>query len=103
MAKLLSMLISLFVGLAEICLALRVIFRLFNANNVHFVEWVYNTSNQLLEPFRGIFNTGHVANGHVLDFTALFGIVVYALVGYVLAKVLKSLRHEKHQKSSKKG
>lgn len=92
MARLLIGLIDLFVGLAEIVLGLRVLFRLFAAiGNVQFVQWVYNASDTLLEPIRGVFPVGHIGNGHVLDFTALFGMLVYALLGVVLVAILRVL------------
>jgi uncharacterized protein YggT (Ycf19 family) len=100
MIRLISALISLFIGLAEICLGLRVIFRLFAANEVEFVRWIYQTSDQLLQPFGGIFSPDKITSGHVLDFTALFGIVVYALLGWLLIKVLhvfsSSKKHDKN-------
>lgn len=92
MSRLLTGLIDLFVGLAEIVLGLRVLFRLFAANgNVQFVQWVYNASDTLLSPFRGIFPVGHIAGGHVLDFTALFGMLIYALLGVVIVAILRAL------------
>lgn len=100
MTRLLTGLIDLFVGLAEIVLGLRVLLRLFAANgSVDFVQWVYNTSNTLLEPFRGIFPAGHIAGGHVLDFTALFGMLIYALFGMVLVAILRMLEPSKTPKS----
>lgn len=95
-ARLFTGLINLFVGLAEICLGLRVLFRLFAANpGVQFVQWIYSTSDTLLSPFRGIFPAGRIAGGHVLDFTALFGMLIYALFGVVLVAILRALAPSK--------
>lgn len=81
----LSRLIHLVVGLAEIVLILRIVLRLFAANpSASFVHWTYSTSNTLLEPFRGIFPSTVIDKSYVLDFTALFAIVIYALVGSLL-------------------
>lgn len=102
MTRLFTSLIDLFVGLAEICLGLRVIFRLFAANHVQFVTWVYNTSDSLLSPFRGIFPSTSIGNGHVLDFTALFGMLIYALFGIVLVAILRALTPHKAAPKSKK-
>lgn len=78
----LSKLIQLFIGLAEIVLVLRIVLRLFAANpNASFVHWIYTTSNTLLEPFRDIFQPGVINKSYVLDFTALFALVVYGLLG----------------------
>lgn len=100
--RLFTGLINLFVGLAEICLALRVIFRLFAANNVQFVDWVYSTSNTLLSPFRGIFPAERITGAHVLDFTALFGMLIYALFGVILVAILRALTPARVAKKTKK-
>lgn len=101
MAKLLAAVIHLFIGLTEAILALRIVFRLFNANSTQFVGWIYNTSDQLLEPFRGIFKSSEITGGHVLDFSALFGLLVYALLGVILLSVLRSLRSSKSKSKDK--
>lgn len=89
----LSSLIGFFVGLAEIILGFRVIFRLFAANSATpFVDWVYRTSDNLMAPFRGMFPTEHLSdNGHVLDFSAIFAMLVYAFIGYLLIKTVDRL------------
>lgn len=85
-------LIDLFVGLAEIILGLRVIFRLFDAHQtVSFVNWIYNTSAVLLTPFRGIFTNPTVTSPrYVLDLNALFAMAIYAAAGYLLISWLGS-------------
>jgi uncharacterized protein YggT (Ycf19 family) len=81
----LSRLIQFIIGLAEIVLVLRIVLRLFAANpNASFVHWIYTTSNTLLEPFRGIFQTGVIDKSYVLDFTALFALIIYGLLGSLL-------------------
>lgn len=75
-------LINFFVAIAEIFLGLRVLLRLFGANSSNaFVQWVYDSSSVLLQPFRGIFPTAEVAPGSVVDFSALFAMLVYGLIG----------------------
>ncbi len=85
-------LVNLFVGLAEVILVLRVIFRLFDAHaTVSFVNWIYNTSAVLLTPFRGIFTDPSVVEPrYVLDLNALFAMAVYAAAGYLLISLLAS-------------
>jgi uncharacterized protein YggT (Ycf19 family) len=83
-------LVNFFVGIAEALLGLRVIFRLFNANGSNsFVHWVYQTSGTLMDPFRGIFqSTATLSPGYVLDINALFSMLMYAIIGYLLAALL---------------
>ena len=84
-------LINFFVGLAEILLGLRVIFRLLDAHaSVHFVQWVYNTSGTLMLPFRNIFTPSVISPGYVIDFSALFAMAIYAAAGYLLLGLLSS-------------
>lgn len=74
--------INFFVGIAELFLGLRVVLRLFGANPDNaFVQFVYDSSSVLLDPFRGIFPTQDISPGGVVDFSALFAMLVYALVG----------------------
>lgn len=82
--------INFFVGLAEAILGLRVVFRLFNANGANtFVHWIYQTSNTLMDPFRGIFRaTATLSPGYVLDINALFAMLMYAIIGYLVAALL---------------
>jgi uncharacterized protein YggT (Ycf19 family) len=85
-------LINFFLALAEIFLALRVVLRFFAANaDASFVRWVYDMSNVLLEPFRGIFHSAVIGNYHVLDFPALFAMVVYGLVALAFAALVSWL------------
>jgi uncharacterized protein YggT (Ycf19 family) len=89
-ASILVGLVNFFVGLAEVILGLRVIFRLFDANSANaFVNWIYQTSGNLMEPFRGIFRaTAIISPGITLDITALFAMLMYAIVGLLIAALL---------------
>jgi len=101
----LSKIVHLFIGLAETVLVLRIVLRLFAANpTASFVHWVYTTSNTLLEPFRGIFQSGVIDKSYVLDFTALFALVVYGLFGALLIYFVDFLGQSDsiHSHSSKK-
>lgn len=89
-ANILVSLVNLFVSIAEIILGLRVIFRLFSANAANgFVNWIYDTANVLMDPFRNIFRaTATISPGHVLDINALFAMLMYAIIGFLLAALL---------------
>src|SRR3954467_4878269 len=82
-------LVDFFVGLAEAILGLRVLFRLFNANPTSpFVHWIYQTSSTLMDPFRGIFTAHEIARGYTLDISALFAMLMYAIIGGLLVALL---------------
>lgn len=81
-----------FVGLVEVALGLRFVLKLFGADASNgFVSWVYSMSSVLLAPFRGIFPVQVFENKYVLEFSTLFAMLVYALIGlaiYMLIDVL---------------
>lgn len=82
-------LINLFTAVVEGFLALRFIFRLFGANpDSGFVSWVYDMSDVLLEPFRGIFPTRVFENEYVLEFSTLFAMLMYAVLALLLVALV---------------
>lgn len=81
-------LINFFLGLVEIFLAVRIILRFFAANPSNgFVQWIYNSSNILMQPFRGVFPSANIGHNHVVDFSALFAMVVYGLIALAFASL----------------
>lgn len=88
---LLKSFVNLIVGIVVVILGLRFIFRLFAANAGNgLVEWVYNSSAEIMSPFRGIFPTATV-DGSVIDFPALFAIFIYMLIGFFVIYIIDSL------------
>lgn len=89
-------LLNIFVATVESFLGLRLVLRLFSANpDNSFVSWVYDMSSVLLEPFRGIFPTREIASGVVLEFSTLFAMLVYALLGLFVFMVIDTLTSRK--------
>jgi uncharacterized protein YggT (Ycf19 family) len=85
-------LINFFLALVEIFLALRVLLRFFAANPTnHFVSWVYNSSDVLMQPFRGIFPPTVIGRDHVIDFSALFAMLIYAILAMFLVWIVTLL------------
>ncbi len=85
-------LINFFLALVEIFLGLRVVLRFFAANpDVSFVHWIYASSDVLMQPFRGIFPTEVIGRDHVIDFSAMFAMVVYALIALAFAALANYL------------
>lgn len=85
-------LVNLFVGAVELVLGLRFFFKLFGANaNQGFVSWIYEMSSGLLDPFRGIFPSKVFENQYVLEFTTLFAMLIYAVVGLLIVAVIDAV------------
>jgi len=82
----LTNMVSLVVG---VLLGLRFVLRLFDAAaDNEFVNWVYQTSGEILSPFRNVFQ-GASLDGAVIDFTALAALVVYGVVALWVLRFLK--------------
>lgn len=82
--------ISVIVGL----LGLRFVLKLFGANEgVSFVRWIYEVSQPLLSPFRGIFSISSVEQGSYLEWSTVFAIIIYLILGYFLTWLVKILQN----------
>ena len=85
-------LLNVFVGAVEIILGLRFVLKLFGASGSSgFVNWVYEMSGALLEPFRGVFPSKVFENQYVLEFSTLFAMLVYALLGLLVTWLISAL------------
>lgn len=89
-ASFLIALTNLIIGAAEVVLSIRFVLKLFAAHAAApFVHWVYVASNSLLEPFRGMFPSATLAGtGSIFEFSTLFAILIYALVGYLITEFI---------------
>jgi hypothetical protein len=89
MRYLINKLIYVFFGLVELFLGLRLILKLFGANASNdFVNWVYETSNVLLDPFRGIFPTQVFKSTFVLELSTIFAMIIYAIIVMLLVYIV---------------
>jgi len=90
--KLITILVSFFFGVIEILLAFRIILSLLGANiNAEFSSWIYGNTDSLVAPFEGIFPSPDLANTFVLDSAAIFALIVYAVVAFLLGELVQAL------------
>jgi uncharacterized protein YggT (Ycf19 family) len=76
-------------SLAEAFLGLRLILKLFGANSGNgFVSWIYDTSDTILEPFRGIFPVQVFKSTYVLEFSTIFAMIIYAVIAMLLIYII---------------
>ena len=81
-------------GLVEIVIGLRILLKLLGANpQAPFVVWIYETTRPLLVPFAGIFPAPTIGV-FVIEFSAIFGLVIYALLAYLIDVVIEFLREK---------
>lgn len=95
-------LLNFVLAVFESFLALRFLLKLFGANPSNgFVNWVYEMSGVLLEPFRGIFPAKVFENTYVLEFSTLFAMLIYAIAAILLVELLGMFGRDKKSKTSK--
>jgi hypothetical protein len=96
MFKLVRDLLGLVLAIAEILLALRFVLKLLGANQVApIVNWIYETTQPLLQPFLFAFPAPSIKGGFVLEFTTLFALFAYAFAGYIIEQILEMIDHRK--------
>lgn len=83
-------LIDFVVGLVEIILTFRLVLKLLSANpNTPFVRWIYQSSEPILKPFNGIFPSPALEGRSLLEFSTLFALMVYAIVGFYVNELIE--------------
>ena len=85
------------VGILEVLLLFRFVFQLLGANpNSGFVNFIYALTGLFVAPFYGIFGRPVTSDGtvttSVFDPSTLVAMVVYALVGWAIVKLLLATR-----------
>ncbi|PIT89195.1 MAG: hypothetical protein COU27_01695 [Candidatus Levybacteria bacterium CG10_big_fil_rev_8_21_14_0_10_36_7] len=86
-----------------VLLGLRVVLRLLGANSsAPFVGWVYETTQPLLTPFQGIFPLSRIDGGFTIEFSAIFALIIYSLVGYVILQAIDELVYLSRRRENKK-
>lgn len=76
----------------EFLISLRILLKLLGASSsAPFVTWVYETTNPLLSPFMGMFPNPNLSGGLTLEMSALFALLIYAFVGYLIESVVSEL------------
>jgi uncharacterized protein YggT (Ycf19 family) len=81
--------IYLVFAIVEVVLLVRMVLKLLAANpHAGFSSFIYSVSDALLVPFRGILPTTTVSGHSVFELSALIAILIYALVGFGLARLV---------------
>lgn len=91
-------------GVLEVILGLRFIFRLLGASiTSDFVTFLYNLSHGFVVPFNGIFNDQALGTHSVFELSTLIAMLIYALIGWglvTLFRVLFAPVYQSHQEVS---
>lgn len=79
--------IYLIFGLLEALLLVRFFLRALAANaDAGFAQAVYAITGVLVAPFSGLFGTAQIAGGAALEFSTLIALIVYGVIGWLLAR-----------------
>ena len=101
-ARLATGLINFFLAFTEIFLGLRFLLRFFGANPLNsFVHWIYGSTTALLEPFRGMFEPTVIGHNHVVDFTTLFAMALYAIAALILLWLVSIFNPKRYDTTKK--
>ena len=74
-------------GLLETLLLVRFVLRALGANpEAGFAQLIYGVTGLLIAPFIGLFGTPQIASGQALELHTLIALVVYAALGWFLAR-----------------
>ena len=93
--------IYVIIGFIEVLIGLRFVFLLIGANPAsQFVSWIYDWSNPFVAPFAGIFGQHATVTAigqgaavqSIFDWTALIALVIYGLIGGVVARMMRGSR-----------
>lgn len=87
--------ISFIFGILLVLLGIRFVLSILGANQSNgFANFIYNTTQPFTAPFRGLFNTQTVFGTARFEYEVLVGMVVYALLGWLLIWLLSLNRVE---------
>lgn len=88
-SRILAYIMYAWVILGMLVIVLRVFLLAFSANlSAPFAKFIYHTSNDYLEPFRGIFPPRHIGETGYLDVAALFAIIIYLFVAWLFSSLV---------------
>jgi YggT family protein len=78
------------VSLIAIIIAIRIVLKLLAANpDSGFARFIYGITGPFVAPFQGILGTPDAGNGAIFEFSSILAIAIYALVGWIIAKLLQ--------------
>ncbi len=83
-----TQLIWLFLGILEAILALRFLFKLIGVNEANtFASFLYGLTKLFVLPFESLIGAPSTA-GMTFEFTTLIAMIIYALIGWVLERLV---------------
>ena len=92
-SKVIGWLFYAWIIFGTIMLSFRVFLAATNANpSAGFYEFVYRTSSDFMEPFRGLFTPKPLGDGGYLDVAAIFAIIIYLILVWLVGAFIKYMQ-----------
>ncbi len=86
----LTMTVYFLLGLVEVLLGLRFLFRLLGASEASgFVRFLYDLTYPLAHPFAGIFTDPAIGNSGVFELSTLIAMLIYALLAWGVVALIR--------------
>lgn len=94
-SKVIAYILYAWVLIGVITLTLRVFLLAFSANpSTPFVEFIYKTSADYLNPFRGIFPSKPVGETGYFDVASMFAIIIYLFIMWGFSSLIHYLQYK---------
>lgn len=94
MFRIIRAFINIVVGIIELLLTFRLIFKFLVVNaGTPFVVWLYGVTARLVAPFAKILPDWKFS-GFVVDFATLTALILYAIAGYLILMIFPYSRKE---------
>ncbi len=91
MLKLLSKIVYLIVLLLKLLVIIRFFLKFIGANEENFfVHWIYDKSDLVLIPFRGIVEENITIWNLEIEFISLIAIIFFIIISYILKEMIKT-------------
>ena len=101
-SKIIAYLMYAWVFIGIIALSLRVFLLAFSANiGTPFVEFVYRTSADYLQPFRNIFPPRQIGETGYFDVAAIFAIIIYLIVAWGFSSLVGYIQYHIDKEKSR--
>lgn len=92
-SKVIGYLVYFWVVFGIIVMSIRVFLLAFSANaSTGFVDFIYRTSADYMQPFRGIFPAKTVGETGYFDVSAVFAIIMYLLFAWGVSALIKYIQ-----------
>lgn len=100
-SKIIAYVVYAWAFIAVVLLSLRVFLLAFSANqDTPFVQFVYRTSADYMQPFRDIFPPKPVGETGYFDVAALFAIIMYLLLAWLISSIIHLIQNKIDQQTA---